>query len=120
MRPSAFFATLFLSTSAFAQLQSGTSGTSTKDVSKGSADVTADNTAAAAQQKEKKDKITEVSFNLGGLFAAGNSRSAAVTAGVKSKIKRGDHQFIGGAVANYARAATAVNNTTACKPMETT
>ncbi len=120
MRSSAFFATLLLSTSAFAQLQSGTSGTSTKDVSKGSADVTADNTAAAAQQKEKKDKITEVSFNLGGLFAAGNSRSAAVTAGVKSKIKRGDHQFLGGAVANYARAATAVNNSTAGQPMATT
>jgi putative salt-induced outer membrane protein len=120
MRTSAFLSTLLLSSSAFAQLQSGTSGTSTSDVSKGSADVTSDNTAAAAQKQEKKDKITEVSFNLGGLFAAGNSRSAAVTAGVKSKIKRGDHQFLGGAVANYARAAASVDNSTAGQPMATT
>jgi putative salt-induced outer membrane protein len=115
-----FLVTFLLSSTAFAQLQSGTTSSSTGDVSKGAADVGSDNAAAAAQKKDKKDKLNEVSFNLGGLFAAGNSRSAAVTAGVKSKIKRGDHQFTGAAVANYARAAAAVNNSSAGQPMATT
>ena len=120
MSRSVFLATFLLSSTALAQLQSGTTSSSTGDVSKGSGDVGGDAAVAAAKAKEKKDTINEVSFNLGGLFAAGNSRSAAVTAGVKSKIKRGDHQFTGAAVANYARAATAVNNSEAGQPMSTT
>jgi putative salt-induced outer membrane protein YdiY len=95
----AFLATFLLSTTALAQLQSE---------------------AAAAQKKDKKPEINEVSLNLGGLFAAGNSRSAAVTAGVKSKIKRGDHQFVGMAIGNYARSAAAVDSSTAGQPMTTT
>jgi len=120
MSRSVFLATFLLSSTALAQLQSGTTSSSTGDVSKGTADVGGDNAVAAAKAKEKKDTINDVSFNLGGLFAAGNSRSAAVTAGVKSKIKRGDHQFTGLAVANYARAATAVNNSEAGQAMTTT
>jgi putative salt-induced outer membrane protein len=115
-----FLATFLFSSTALAQLQSGTTSSTTGDVSKGTGDVGSDNAVAAAKAKEKKDTINDVSFNLGGLFAAGNSRSAAVTAGVKSKIKRGDHQFTGAAVANYARAATAVNNSEAGQPMSTT
>jgi putative salt-induced outer membrane protein len=120
MSRTAFALAFFFSTSAFAQLQSGTTSSSTGDVSKGNADVAPENAVAAAQKAEKKDKITEVSFNLGGLFAAGNSRSAAVTAGVKSKLKRGDHQFQGAAVVNYARAAGAVDNSSVNQPMATT
>ena len=96
----------FFSTTALAQLQSTSTSTSTKDVSKGTTDVSSDNTVATAAAKEKKKAVTEVSFNAGGLFTAGNSRSAAVTAGVKTKVKRGDHQFVGAAQANYAQAAT--------------
>ena len=114
------FAVLLFTTAAAAQLESGTSSSTTSTVSKGSTDVSADNTAAAATKADKKDKITEVSFNAGGLFAAGNSRSAAVTAGVRSRVKRGDHQFTGAAQANYARAATAVNGSEAGQPTETT
>jgi putative salt-induced outer membrane protein len=119
MRSAPFLFVLLSSTSALA-LESGTTSSSTDAVSKGKADVAADNTAAGAQAKDKTDTVNEVSFNLGGLFAAGNSRSAAVTAGVKSKIKRGDHQFTGAAAANYARAAAAVDNSTAGQPMSTT
>jgi len=113
---------LLLSTTSFAQLESTTTSTSTSGVSKGSSDVSNDNTVATAQAKDKKDSITDVSFNAGGLFAAGNSRSAAVTAGVKSKIKRGEHQFTGAAQANYAQAATPPAGSTSSvgQPTETT
>ncbi|HEY1955757.1 MAG TPA: DUF481 domain-containing protein, partial [Polyangiaceae bacterium] len=120
MNPKVTLALFLFSSVSFAQLESGSSSSSTSGVTKGSTDVAADDTAAAAQKADKKDKITEVSFNAGGLFAAGNSRSAAVTAGVRSRVKRGDHQFTGGAQANYARAATAVNGSEAGEPTTTT
>jgi len=120
MNPKVTLGILLTSSISFAQLESGSTSSSTGNVTKGSTDVTADNTAAAAQKADKKDKITEVSFNLGGLFAAGNSRSAAMTAGVRSRVKRGDHQFTGAAQANYARAATAVNGSEAGQPTTTT
>ncbi len=120
MRRAAFFSTILLSTTSFAQLQSGTTSSSTDSVTKGSADVTSDTVAAAQKRDKKKTDATEVSLNLGGLFAAGNSRSAAVTAGVKSRVKRGEHQFTGMAVANYARSAASVDSSSAGQPMATT
>jgi putative salt-induced outer membrane protein YdiY len=113
---------VFFSATSFAQLESATTSTSTKSVTKGSSDVSADSTATAAGKKEKKKTLNEVSFNLGGLFAAGNSRSAAVTAGVRTKIKRGDHQFTGAAQANYAQAAVPPAGSTSSvgQPTQTT
>lgn len=50
-----------------------------------------------------KNKITEVSAQLGALLAAGNSRTIAVTGGVKTKIRRDPHQFGGAVAVNYAQ-----------------
>src|SRR5581483_10835574 len=61
---------------------------------------------ATQEKKEDPDKntITDVSVQLGALLAAGNSRSMAITSGVKTKVRRDAHQFSGGAALNYAQA----------------
>jgi putative salt-induced outer membrane protein len=113
MRPNPFLVVatvLCASPFASAQLQSGTTTSSTASVSSGKTDVAKEG-FSTAEKAEKKKGITEVSFNAGGLFAAGNSRSAAVTAGLKTKVKRGEHQFTGAAAANYAASGTPGNAT---------
>lgn len=96
----------FLSASAAAQgLQKETGGTAAGAVSGGKTDVVKEGFQKAAEDKEeeRKKKVTELAFNLGGLLTAGNSRSAAVTAGVKSRLRRGDSQLSLAIAANYAR-----------------
>lgn len=100
-------ALVLAATSASAQsLQSGSGGGAAGGTSSGKTDVVKEGFQKQADDKdeERKKGVTELAFNLGGLFTAGNSRSAAVTAGVKSRIRRGDHQLTLGIAGNYARA----------------
>ncbi len=87
-------------------LPSGTVSSSTGAVTSGSTDVAKEGFAASQAKKDATD-ATDISFNAGGLFAAGNSRSAAMTAGAKSRVRRGAHQFEGAFGVNYARAGKA-------------
>lgn len=96
-----------VATAASAQaLQSGSGGTAAGSTTSGKTDVVKEGFQKQQDDKEEERKkgVTELAFNLGGLFTAGNSRSAAVTAGVKSRIRRGDHQLTLGIAGNYARA----------------
>jgi putative salt-induced outer membrane protein len=98
---------LFLASAAGAQtLQNGSGGTAAGGTTSGKTDVVKEGFQKQADDKEEERKkgVTELAFNLGGLFTAGNSRSAALTAGVKSRVRRGDHQLTLGVAANYARA----------------
>ncbi len=100
-------ALVLAATSASAQaLQSGSGGGAAGGTSSGKTDVVKEGFQKQADDKdeERKKGVTELAFNLGGLFTAGNSRSAAVTAGVKSRIRRGDHQLTLAIAGNYARA----------------
>ena len=87
------------------ELQKETGGTAAAGVSGGKTDVVKEGFQKAAEDKEEERKkaVSELAFNLGGLFTAGNSRSAAVTSGVKSRLRRGDHQLSLAIAANYAR-----------------
>ena len=87
-------------------LQNGTGGGAASGTTGGKTDVAKEGFQKTADDKkdEREKGVTELAFNLGGLFTAGKSRSAAVTAGVKSRIRRGDHQLTLGVAANYARA----------------
>jgi len=86
-------------------LQKETGGTAAGGVTGGKTDVVKEGFQKAAEDKEEERKkaVSELAFNLGGLFTAGNSRSAAVTAGVKSRLRRGDHQLSLAIAGNYAR-----------------
>lgn len=87
-------------------LQNGTGGTAGGATTGGKTDVVKEGFQKQADDKEEERKkgVTELAFNLGGLFTAGNSRSTAVTAGVKSRIRRGDSQLTLAIAGNYARA----------------
>ena len=76
--------------------------------SKGATTVVAKDTFARARtpeelEKEKTDTV-EASIQAGGLFAAGNARSLAITAATDFRIRREQHQFAAAAAANYGRA----------------
>lgn len=79
-------------------------GTGVDAASKGETSATKEGFAAAEKKDDPdKNKITDVSAQLGALLAAGNSRSTAVTGGVKTKIRRDEHQFSGAVAINYAQ-----------------
>ncbi len=94
-----------VSATAEAQLQKETGGTAAAGVSGGKTDVVKEGFQKAAEDKEeeRKKKVSELAFNIGGLFTAGNSRSSAVTVGIKSRLRRGDHQLSLAMAGNYAR-----------------
>ena len=69
------------------------------DVAKGDSFAT-----AAAPPADDKNIVNDVAINAGGLFASGNARSVAVTAGSKMRIRRDDQQFSAALAGNYARA----------------
>lgn len=58
---------------------------------------------------------TELTFNAGGLFMSGNSRSVSLTAGAKLRLRRGQNQIGAQFFGNYARGgkATQVTDTAA-------
>jgi putative salt-induced outer membrane protein len=77
--------------------KAATSGST--DVAKGDAFVT-----AAAPPEDENKTVNDVAISAGGLFASGNARSVAATAGTKGRIRRDDQQFSFALAANYARA----------------
>lgn len=100
-----FAALTFLSAHAFADDPPKGLGTGVDAATKGQTDVAKGGFEKPAPKEDPdKDKITEVSFSLGALLAAGNSRSLALTTAAKSKVRRDQHQFTGGAALNYAQA----------------
>ncbi len=76
--------------------KAATSGST--DIAKGDAFA-----GAAALPADEARIVNDVSISAGGLFASGNARSVAVTAGSKVRIRRDDQQFSAALAANYAR-----------------
>ena len=102
-----FFAALAFAPAARAQdatpppaTAGGTAAQST--ASTGSTSVVNGNFATSADKAAKEGTTAQI--QAGGLFAAGNSRSLAVTAGGNYRYRNGDHQFSTAAAANYGRA----------------
>jgi putative salt-induced outer membrane protein len=48
--------------------------------------------------------VNDVSIAAGGLLSSGNARAVALTSALKSRLRRDEHQFSGGAAINYGRA----------------
>lgn len=63
--------------------------------------------SATKPDKEKEKNATELSFTAGGLFAAGNARSLAVTGRIDHRLRRDRHQLTASGAVNYGSAGKA-------------
>lgn len=63
-----------------------------------------DNNQFASAGTADGTDATEAEISAGGLFTAGNARSAALTGGGRFRIRRKIHEFSAAAVGNYAQA----------------
>jgi putative salt-induced outer membrane protein YdiY len=76
-------------------------------VTKGTTEIAGTGSFAAQVQEEERKTAkdaTEAALNAGGLFMSGNSRTVALTAGGKLRLRRSAHQFGASFFGNYARA----------------
>jgi putative salt-induced outer membrane protein YdiY len=88
-------------------------GTGVDAASKGETNVAKEGFVGAEKKEDpEKNRITDVSVNIGALLAAGNSRNLALTAATKAKIRRDAHQFGGSVALNYAQAGKSGEATT--------
>lgn len=82
---------------------------------KGSTDIAKAGFVGSERPKEDDpSQATDLSFALGGLFTAGNSRTIALTSAAKLRLRRDEHQLGSAAAVNFARAGKVG------KPTETT
>jgi putative salt-induced outer membrane protein len=72
---------------------------------KGQTDIAKGGYVTSALPKDEDPKVAnDVTLAGGGLFSAGNSRTVALTAGFKARVRREEHQFTGAFAVNFARA----------------
>jgi putative salt-induced outer membrane protein YdiY len=93
-------------TPAFAQEDLPKGLMQTKAASSGSENVTSAGFEAPVATASDEDKdTTELKINAGGLASGGNSKSLAMTASSKLRVRRGMNQLSAAAAANYGKAA---------------
>lgn len=72
---------------------------------KGNTDIAKGGFVGSGERKEDDPThVNDVSIGAGGMFASGNARTIALTSVLRTRIRRDEHQFSGGAAINYGRA----------------
>ena len=105
----------FLTTARWASAQVPESLMDQERASTGKTEITGAGFEKRAEPPEPGKDTTEAKVAAGGLFAAGNTRSMAVTSSGKLRVRRNVHQFSAAAAGNFARSAA-----DASEGMETT